>query len=139
MYGPSAVEGLYFRGQFVFAVQAGGITNSPTVGDIFLGIIPYRQFCFLGENVNYWYMGVFLIPFAGAGSEDLGDAIVLPAGTLSNNPADAMAAEDVRALSDVGVLEDGTLLIGTCIGIEASRGWVHLHRIPGIVASNVWY
>ncbi len=129
---------IYFAGQFVFARVDGHVTGAPAIGDVFLGIATRRQFVEEADDVEYWASGLFLIPFQGAEGSDIGQAIVIPAAALSNNPQDSVPAADLRALSVTGMVEDYSMLVGTCMGVEDSGGWVALHQVPGVMASGIW-
>lgn len=132
------VDAVYYAGQFVFSAAAGGLVAVPEVGSAFLGVCPMRQRVLAGERVEYWYKGIFLVPFVGVTQASVGRAVVVPVAGATNNPADSFDEAILRAAAISGLVDDFSMLVGTCVAFEAGRGWVDLHRVPGVMAGGMW-
>lgn len=124
--GLPAETGTYYGGSIVFTDATSGLASNPSIaafaaGDVILGICAKTKVVAVdGELVEVYIDGVFLVPFVGAATADAGDTVMADtSATPTDNPADLVSGAD-------GTPAAGDALLGQCLGIVGSAGWVKL-------------
>lgn len=126
---PAVGADTFYAGALVYADATNGKCQvTMAAGDRFLGICAKQKVVAAADElVDVYVDGIFLLPFNGAAVDDVGEKVWMDTDVATDNPADLLPDADITlAANDV--------LIGKCLGLSGSSGWVKLHTIAGLAA-----
>jgi hypothetical protein len=135
--GPAHQADTFYAGALLFALNVhttGKVSCVPTSGtaERFLGICSKRQVTTAADQlVEYFVGGVFLFPaIASIDATEIGSFLVADkSGTISDNPADLVAAGDITPLT-------GDCVIGRIVGLDGSSNIYVDLNVAGLIITS---